>query len=97
MADNTKPDFFKEEVRTAVRKAWRSGKRVITLSGRKFNLEQGHGDAGKAFILILPVDGMTPVAQLEKDRFGSSKLKDDKGKKLIQPIKKTIAGSRRRR
>jgi len=79
----TETDFFTEKNRESVRKAFRAGKRVVELDGTKFNIEQARGRAGKEFILIMPVNGMFPMGQIEKERFGSSKLKDDKGNKIL--------------
>jgi hypothetical protein len=75
--------FFTEDASEKIRKAFRAGKRLITIDGIKFNLEQAKGQAGKPFILVLPVNGMFPMGQIEKERFGSSKLKDAKGNKLL--------------
>jgi hypothetical protein len=76
-------EFFEEKHRETIRKAFRAGKRTIELSGIKFNLEQAKGRGGKPFILILPVNGQFPMGQIEKERFGSSKLKDKEGNKLL--------------
>jgi hypothetical protein len=81
-------DLLSDEVKTKIQKAWRGGKRVIDLDGKKFNLERGRGKAGKPFILVLPVSGMWPMGQVEIERFGSSKLKDDKGNKLIHTTRR---------
>jgi hypothetical protein len=78
------PDLFSDEVRTKVRKAFRAGKRTIELEGKKFNIERGRGKAGKPFILIIPVSGMLPMAQIEIEHFGSSKVKDKKGQPFIK-------------
>jgi hypothetical protein len=86
MADETKPDLFEEKNRDAIRKAFRAGRKTVELGGRMFNIERARGDAGKPFILVLPVDGKSPMGQLEIERFGSSKLRDSKGKKLISSI-----------
>jgi hypothetical protein len=81
-------EFFSEENRAKIRKAYRARKRVIELDGRKFNIEKAPGRAGAPFILVKPVDGMTPIGQVEIERFGSSKLKDDKGNRLLGISKK---------
>jgi len=81
-------NFFDDGNQTKVRKAFRAGKKTVELDGRTFNIEQAKGKAGAPFILVLPVDGMTPMGQIEKERFGSSKLKDDKGNKILGTSKK---------
>jgi hypothetical protein len=86
--DLSEGDLLSEEVRTKVRKAFRAGKRTIDLSGRQYNIERARGRAGKPFILVMPVNGMLPMAQIEEERFGSTKVKDDKGKPVVQPNKK---------
>ena len=80
MTDQTKPDLFAEKNRDAVRKAFRAGRRTVKLCDRVFNLKRAPGKAGKPFISVRPAVGRTPVAQIEIERFGSSKLSEVKSR-----------------